>query len=231
MIVVTGGTKGIGRAVIERFAAAGKEIITCARKKDELNALKKDIEKRFNTTVHVCVADFSKRKDVDKFADFVKSKTDFVEVLVNNVGFFEPGQIQNEAEGVLEKTLETNVLSAYHLTRAFLPTMIEKKDGYIFVLCSTASIMAYTNGGSYCISKFALYGMTKVLRAELKEHNIRVTAVLPGATRTASWDGVDMPDERFMKSEDVAEMMYAAFSVSKRAVIEEILLRPQLGDI
>jgi short-subunit dehydrogenase len=168
---------------------------------------------------------------VKKFADFVLSKTEHIDVLVNNVGFFVPGHIQNEPELAHEKTIETNLYSAYHLTRAFLPQMQEAKAGHIFVICSTASITAYTNGGSYCISKFGLYGMTKVLREELKKDNIRVTAVLPGATRTASWDGTDLPEDRFMPSEDVAEMMFAAYKVSKRTVVEEILMRPQLGDI
>ena len=81
------------------------------------------------------------------------------------------------------------------------------------------------------ISKFAMLGLSKVLREELKEVGVRVTAVLPGATRTASWDGVDLPDERFMKVEDVAETIFAAHALSKRSVVEEILIRPQLGDI
>ena len=72
------------------------------------------------------------------------------------------------------------------------------------------------------ISKFAMLGLSKVLREELKEVGIRVTAVLPGATRTASWDGVDLPDERFMKVEDVAETIFAAHALSKRSVVEEI---------
>jgi NADP-dependent 3-hydroxy acid dehydrogenase YdfG len=109
--------------------------------------------------------------------------------------------------------------------------MIERKKGHIFNLCSTASITAYTNGGAYCVSKFALYGMTKVLREELKPHGIRVTAILPGATLTASWEGVDLPPERFIQATDVAKMIWSAYNLSPGAVIEEILMRPQLGDI
>jgi short-subunit dehydrogenase len=98
-------------------------------------------------------------------------------------------------------------------------------------MCSIASIKAYPNGGSYAISKFALLGFSKVLREELKEFNVRVTAVLPGATRTASWDGVDLPEDRFMRAEDVAETVFSAYSLSERSVVEEIIIRPQLGDI
>jgi short-subunit dehydrogenase len=105
------------------------------------------------------------------------------------------------------------------------------KSGHIFNMCSIASIKAYDNGGSYAIAKFALLGFSKCLREELKAHGIRVTAIMPGATKTASWDGVDLPEERFMKVEDVAEMVYAAYSLSGRSVVEEVIIRPQLGDI
>ena len=98
-------------------------------------------------------------------------------------------------------------------------------------MCSIASIRAYPNGGSYAISKFALLGFSKVLREELKDFGIRVTAVMPGATRTASWNGTDLPDERFMKVEDVADAVYAAYALSGRSVVEEMIIRPQLGDI
>jgi len=93
------------------------------------------------------------------------------------------------------------------------------------------SIKAYPNGGSYAISKFALLGFSKVLREELKPAGIRVTAILPGATKTASWEGTDLPDSRFMKPEDVAEAVFSAWSLSPHSVVEELLIRPQLGDI
>ena len=127
--------------------------------------------------------------------------------------------------------METNVYSAYHLTRGVIGAMMDNKKGHIFTICSTASIIAYPNGGSYCISKFALYGMTKVLREEMKPHNIKVTAVLPGATFTDSWQGTDLPEDRFIASKDVADAIWSAYCLSPRAVLEEILIRPQLGDL
>jgi len=101
--------------------------------------------------------------------------------------------------------METNLYSAYYLTRALIGNMIKRKYGHIFNICSIASLQAYPTGGSYTISKFALYGMTKALREEMKKHGIRVTAVLPGATLTSSWDGVDLPPGRLMKPEDIAD--------------------------
>jgi short-subunit dehydrogenase len=105
------------------------------------------------------------------------------------------------------------------------------RSGHIFNMCSIASFMAYPNGGSYAISKFALLGFSKCLREELKTFGIRVTAVMPGATKTASWEGVEIPEDRFIKVEDVADSVFAAYALSDRSVIEELIIRPQLGDL
>ena len=231
-ILVTGGTKGIGRAIIEKFAAEDFHIITCARSEKDLQKLKIEIEREYTfSKVYTQVADLSKQTEVDAFVKFVLEKKVKIDVLVNNAGIFIPGEIHKEDEQALKNMIETNLYSAYFLTKGLVKDMIRRKDGYIFNICSTASLAAYPNGGSYSISKFALYGMTKVLREELKQYGIRVTAVLPGATLTASWEGVDLPADRFMKAEDVAITIYSAWSLSKNSVIEDILIRPQLGDI
>ena len=232
LIVVSGGTKGIGRAIIERFMAHGYDAVTCSRNKEELSALKLDLESSYGSSrLHIFEADLSEKTQVLSFADRIKALGHPVDILVNNTGVFIPGEVHQEEEGALEKMIETNLYSAYHLTRALLPEMKARKSGHIFNMCSIASIIAYANGGSYSISKFAMYGMSKVLREELKPHGIRVTAVLPGATYTASWEGVGVPEERLMKSEDVAEAVHSASKMSLASVVEEIVIRPQLGDL
>ncbi len=220
-IVVTGGTKGIGRAIVDKFASEGFTVITCARTE----------ENNFPENIHFFKADMSKKVEVLAFANFVKTTVNQVDILVNNTGFFLPGQIHNEEEGTLEAMIETNLYSAYNLTRALIGDMIERKDGYIFNICSTASITAYTNGGSYCISKFAMLGMSKVLREELKPHHVRVTSILPGATLTNSWAGVELPAERFIAPDDIAQVVWTAYNLPDSTVLEEILLRPMLGDL
>lgn len=221
LIVVTGGTKGIGKAVVERFVRSGFDAVVCAR----------HIEGAGGPNRFPFAADLATRDGVNALLNFIRSLNRPVDVLVNNTGLFFPGQIHTEEEGVLEQTMAVNVYSAYHLTRGVVGDMMARRRGHIFMMCSTASIVAYTNGGSYCISKYALLGMSRVLREEMKPHNVKVTAILPGATLTASWEGVGLPEERFMKSEDVAETIWSAYTLSERAVIEEILMRPQLGDI
>lgn len=232
LIVVTGGTKGIGKAIVERFAAADFDIAVCARNVQDLEKLKREVQEKYPIVqVHIMAADVSDKKQVTAFTQFVQQLNQPIEILVNNAGYFIPGSIATEKEGSLEAMMDANVYSAYHVTRGLVHTMIVRKAGHIFNMCSIASIKAYANGGSYAITKFALLGFSKCLREELKEYGIRVTSIMPGATRTASWDGVDLPDERFMSPEDVAETVFAAYSLSERSVVEEIVIRPQLGDI
>lgn len=232
LIVVSGGTKGIGRAIVEEFVAKGFDAVVCARNREELAKLKEELEQKYaGASVFIQATDMAMRDHVKAFANYVNSLQRPVTVLVNNAGYFVPGEIATEEEGALEKMMEANVYSAYHLTRGLVGTMKQSKQGHIFNMCSIASIKAYANGGSYAITKFALLGFSKCLREELKKDGIRVTAILPGATKTASWDGVDLPDERFMRAEDVAEIVYASYALSSRSVVEEILIRPQLGDI
>ena len=216
--------------MINRFAQEGFDIITCARNIEKLNYLKLDLENRYPIKVHVFRVDLSIKEEVLNFGSMVNALA-VPEVLVNNAGVFLPGMIETEVDGALEHMINTNLYSAYHLTRSLMPEMKRLKKGYIFNMCSIASIKAYANGGSYGISKFALYGMTKVLREELKEFNIKVTAVLPGATLTASWEGVDLPEERFIKVEDIAELIWTTYRLSDRTVVEDLVIRPQLGDI
>lgn len=232
LVIITGGTKGIGLALVKRFCQEAYPVFTCSRSKADLEKLQEEIAAQYpDAKLYIKAADLSIKEETLAFAAAVKALKLPLSILINNTGVFAPGQIHNEEEGVLERLIETNVYSAYHLTRQLLPPMLEEKRGHIFNICSTASITAYTNGGSYCISKFALLGFSKVLREELKDKGIKVTSVLPGATFTASWEGVDMPQERFMKPEDVADLIWTSWQLSGRSVVEEILLRPQLGDL
>ncbi len=231
LLVVTGGSKGIGKALIRKFSQEDFDVVTCARNIEGLDDLKQLLKEKFQSDLYYMGADLSIKSETLSFGKFVQSLNRPVDVLVNNAGLFIPGQVHTEEEGVLEKMINTNLYSAYHLSRALIPSMKEQQRGYIFNMCSTASITPYVNGGSYCISKFAMLGMSRVLREEMKPHGIKVTAVIPGATFTASWEGTDLPEERFMKSEDIAAAVYAAYALSPQAVMEELIIRPQLGDL
>ena len=232
LIIVTGGTKGIGKAIVEKFAQEGFDIITCSRSQETLNRLQVEIHKRYpSIEIKTLHADLSRKQDVQKLVQFVQDQNRPVDVLVNNAGVYLPGNSFEEPDGQLETLINTNLYGPYYLTRGLIKDMIKQKSGYIFNICSIASIMAYKNSGSYTISKFALLGFTKSLRDEMKSHNVRVTAVIPGAVLTPTWDGMDIPPERFIKAEDIAHTVFSAYSLSGNTVIEEILVRPQGGDL
>src|ERR1041385_6224445 len=154
LVVVTGATKGIGRAVAERFAQAGFDIAACARNANDLQQMKDEIEKEFKIKVFVKAADAADKKQVADFVQFVLMLARPVHVLVNNAGHFIPGETMEEEEGTLESMIGSNVYSAYYATRGLITNMKQNKSGHIFNMCSIASIKAYPNGGSYAISKF-----------------------------------------------------------------------------
>jgi len=230
-ILVTGGTKGIGKAILKKFVANGYDAFTCSRNLSDLVQLKEEVERTYpGRKLFIKVSDLSVKEEVKAFADFVKEEG-IPDVLVHNTGIFIPGSIHSEPEGNFEQMMQTNLYSAYYLTREFASGFIDRRSGHIFSMGSIAGMTAYANGGSYAISKWALRGFTQCLRQELMEYNIKVTSILAGATMTASWEGVDLPEERFIKAEDVAESVWAAHNLSENSVLEEIVIRPQLGDL
>ena len=230
--VISGATKGIGKAITDLLAEKGFSLAICSRNERELEAYKKELEvKHPAIKVYTYQADMSIKKEVLSFAEYILDHMEHVDVLINNAGVFFPGESHKEEDGTLEKMIETNLYSAYYLSRHLLPSMINYGAGHIFNMCSIASQIAYPNGGSYSISKFALLGFSKVLREELKDKNIKVTSILPGATWSNSWAGVELPESRLMQSEDIAKVVWNALEMSPSAVIEEIIIRPQLGDL
>jgi short-subunit dehydrogenase len=233
-IVITGASKGLGKAMAERFAAGGKarQLFLCARTKHELEKTGKELQERFPAVKIYCIdCDVSDKNERAAFAGRVNELSDKTDILVNNAGIYLPGNAYGEDEGNLESLMEINVYSAYHLTRLLLPGMLQAKSGHIFNICSIASLNAYPNGGAYSISKYALYGFSKNLREEMKPYGIKVTHILPGAAYTDSWSGSGIDPRRIMEASDIAEMVYAAAQLSPQACVEEIILRPQLGDL
>jgi short-subunit dehydrogenase len=231
-IVITGASKGFGRAIAEIFAAHGHNLFICARNEIALYRAMEELLTRYpNVKIKAKARDISKKEEAEDFGQWLLANAYNIDVLVNNAGRFIPGSIHNEAAGALEEMMQTNVYSAYHLTRVLLPSMMQRKSGHIFNLCSIASLNAYPNGGAYSISKFALHGFSKNLREELKPHGIKVTGVFPGAAYTDSWSGSGIDPKRIMEANDIAAMIYAASQLSAQACVEEIIMRPQLGDL
>ena len=226
VVLVTGASRGIGLAIVRRFRAEGWTVLACARGQAGLDALREELP-----GVETCACDMRDPDAVDALAAEAQGRHGAIDLLVNNAGAYRPGQIASEDDDALLDMLQANLFGAYRLTRRLLPGMLARRSGMVLNVCSTASIAAYPDGGSYSIAKHALYGFSRNLREEMKPHGVRVVALLPGATLTSSWDGVDLPPQRFMPAEDVAEMAWAAWRMSESTVVEDIVMRPQRGDI
>ena len=232
-VLITGASRGIGRAIAGIFAAQGHHLFLSSRNEKALAEAATDIALRYpDAVIHSKAFDLSGVEPAVSLASWMEGLAGAPDILVNNAGSFEPGSVHNEGVGVLERQIATNLYSAYHLTRALLPAMMKSGQGrHIFNMCSIASLKAYENGGAYSISKFALHGFSKNLREEMKPYGIKVTAVFPGATMTDSWNGFDNSSKRIMEAEDIAKLVFAASQLSLQACVEEIVVRPQLGDL
>ena len=230
--VITGASRGIGKATARIFALHGYDLFLCSRNEDKLLQTIEELKTEFpNISIDGKAFDLRVKKQVILFGEWVNTNAHTIDVLVNNAGNFIQGNVSDEADGTVEEMIEVNLYSAYHLTRTVLPRMTAAKSGHIFTLCSIASLAAYPNGGAYSISKFALLGFTKNLRTELQPHGIKVTAVIPGAAYTDSWKSSGVSEQRLMEAEDIAKAIYHSTLLSPQAVVEEIIIRPQLGDL
>ena len=230
--VITGASRGLGFSMAEAFAREGHELYLTARNEVKLyHALESLMSRYPDQIIKAKAFDLSKKQGALDFGNWVLTLGVETDILINNAGTFQPGRVYDEPDGQLENMLDVNLLSAYHLTRVLLPSMIKRKSGHIFNISSIAALQAYPNGGSYSISKFALTGFSKNLREEMKTHSIKVTCIYPGAVYTDSWASSDVPPGRIMQPSDIAATVVQISKLSPQAVVEELVIRPLAGDI
>ncbi|HRN47442.1 MAG TPA: SDR family oxidoreductase [Niabella sp.] len=230
IVVITGASRGIGFAIAKEFAKNGHHLCITSHNPVKLYKAMEFLQTNYGHEIHAKAFDLSVKENAVAYGNWCLNYGS-PDIVINNAGIFKEGSIAEENEGAMEELMNTNFYSAFYLTQTLLPSMVEKKSGHIFNICSIASLDAYPNGGLYGISKFALYGFSKNLREELKLHSIKVTSVLTGAVMTDSWEGFDNKEKRIMEAEDIAHIVYAASQLSIAACVEDIVLRPQLGDL
>lgn len=231
-VIITGASRGLGFSMAEAFAREGHNLYITSRSEVKLYNALESLQSRFpDQMIKASPFDISSKTGAVDFGNWVLGFGITPDILVNNAGSFEPGRVTDEPEGQMEMMLNTNFFSAYHLTRILLPSMIKRKSGHIFNISSIAGLQAYPNGGSYSVSKFALTGFSKNLREELKPHSIKVTSIYPGAVYTDSWAGSGISPERIMKPSDISDTVVQISKLSPQAVVEDLVLRPLLGDL
>ncbi len=229
--VVTGASQGIGRAIAEAFAERDNaQLALVARSQDKLDVVAEACRDRGGEAL-VLPTDVTDDDAVAGMARAVQEEWRAPDALVNNAGMFTYAPLDELTLDGFREQIDVNLTGAFAVTQAFLPAMRKRGKGHLFYMGSVASVQAYPGNAGYCAAKHGVRGLARVVRDETKEEGLRVTTVIPGATYTPTWDGVDLPEERFMPPEDIAQSVVDAYHLSDRTVLEELVLRPQEGDV
>ena len=227
--VVTGASEGIGLAIAKAFSQKRAHVVLASRNAEKL----KRAASEFDRAPLWVPCDVSKPEAVQHLRERVLSELGPPDILVNNAGISSFKPVWEISLETWRAVLDTNLTGTFLVTRAFLPEFMSRKSGHIVNIVSVAGISAFTECAAYCASKYGQLGLTRVLRQELIPYNVRVTAVLPGATDTAIWDGAPPEVDRsvMMRPEDIARSVVMACELGPNATVEEIILRPTSGDV
>lgn len=230
--LITGSSKGIGYAIANKLASEGIHLILVSRNIIDLESVKSELLEKFPVIQVSCyAADLSNRDQCIQLGKDISQHHPEVNILINNAGTYTTGNIIDGNEEDLENLMNINFYAAFHLTRSIIPVLQKNTPAIIINNCSIAGLDPYKNGSLYCITKFALNGFSRCLREELKMQGIKVCTLYPGATWSDSWRGSNIDQSRIMKAEDIAEMVSSVIKLHPSAVVEEIVIRPQLGDL
>lgn len=231
-IVITGASQGIGAAVARAWAKAfeGSRLSLIARSEEKLNNLVVECAD-LGSEAYSIPCDLTIPSALKLACDALLEKFGTPSVLVNNAGVFAPGGITDTSFELFDDQIRINLTSAFQMTSLLLPHMLAAGKGHVFFMASVASLKGYPGSIAYCTAKHGLLGLARTIREETRNKGIRVTSLLPGATKTPAWGDIDIPEERFMPAEDIADALISVYQMSDRTVVEEMTLRPQLGDI
>ena len=231
-VLITGASKGMGRSVAIAFAKQGFNMAVCSRKYDELLALRDELH-GIDPAIKIAIrqTDTSLRAEVKAFASFAEAELGAINVIVNNVGMYAPTSILDDDDDTFNKLMNTNLMPAYELYRYFGKKLAAAKAGHIFNICSIAAIEPVVQAGTYTVTKAALLSLTKVMKLEMQQHQVKVTAILPGSTLTDSWKGTTIPADMFVSPDDVAAAIICAYNMSAGANVDEVIIKPVSGQL
>jgi NADP-dependent 3-hydroxy acid dehydrogenase YdfG len=232
VVLITGASQGIGAAIAKTFAREirGVRLALVARNERNLASVVRACA-RLGAAAVAFTCDVSDEESVATLSSSVAQKWGAVDVLINNAGRFSGAPFTEMSVADFDGLIATNLRSVFLVSRAFAPGMIARGQGDIFNMSSIAGLIAYPGGAGYSAAKFGVSGLSKVMRAELRDKGVRVCCVYPGATVSPSWKGSGVDEARMMPTGDVARAFFDIYRLTRKTVVEEIVLRPQRGDV
>lgn len=230
-IWITGASSGIGKALALEFTANELPVIASARKKESLQRVKKEVD-QLNGRIELLPLDVKNYEEVEAAVQKLTAE-DSINCLINNAGATSFKLAKDNSIEEIKEIIDTNLYGSINTIKAVLPHMIERKKGTIINIITVAAEKVLTKSSVYAASKAGLRAYAKVLREEVREHNIRVINVLPGATRTPIWTNSALEEfgERMMSPAELAKLIYNVYSINSNLVAEEIQVRPIKGDL
>ncbi len=213
---ITGATSGIGKATAELFAKNNIRLILCGRRTERLEKLKQELSKL--TEVTTLQFDVSKREEVLSTIKSLPENFKHIDILINNAGNAHGlSTIQDGDMDDWDAMLDINVKGLLYVSKAIIPQMTARNSGFIVNIGSIAAKEVYPNGNVYCASKHAVNALNKAMRIDLNKHNIRVSAIHPGAVET------EFSDVRFKGDTEKAKTVYAGYKALQAEDIADII--------
>lgn len=230
-IWITGASSGIGKELTLEFAKNDEKVIATARRTNLIESYRKELGNKVNNILPVQL-NISDLKSVEDFYNSY-SKNFFIKTLINNAGITSFKSAEKDSVEEIKEIIEVNLLGAIYAIKFVLPQMIENNNGTIINILSVVTEKVFTKSTAYSASKAGLLAYVKSLREEVRKYNIRIINIIPGATKTSIWSNstLEKYSHQMMLPEDIAKLVYYAYSIKSNLVTEEIVIRPLQGDI
>jgi 3-oxoacyl-[acyl-carrier protein] reductase len=223
--LVTGGSRGIGRAIARRLASMGSAVAICGRDKGALHAAEEELRAQI-TGVFSQVADVTNAADVDQLVQGAESTLGPISILVNNAGIGVFGPAHEKSEADWDRVLNTNLKSVFLVSKAVVPSMIRHGRGDIINISSLAGKNAFAGGGLYCASKWGVRGLSACMAEDLRGHNIRVAVICPGSVATEFSGRGPKDATKVLTADDVAHAVAMLVTQGPQSFLSEVDLRP-----